>query len=443
MRASFRPFDGVDKRIFASQHKREGSFFVYGPGGPPGTASMFYDAYQAQQDFLAPFRATAGLVKAALSDTQAGPAANYWLRCMAAGADIFARAQMTHERPAYGIAPVTVAGKPAQVHEEVALDLPFGNLVHFRKEGIAQPRVLLVAPMAGHFATLLRGTVQTMLADHDVYITDWKNARDVPLSKGRFGTDEYIDHLIAFLDHIGEGVHAIAVCQPCPSILAAAAVMAQDGHRATPRSLTLMAGPVDTRISPTRVNRLANEHPLEWFADNLITSVPRRYPGAFRHVYPGFLQLSAFVAMNLSRHVRAHMDLFGHLLKGELEKADTNRRFYDEYFSVADLAAEFYLETVQKVFQEHHLARGIATYRDRKVDPSAIRKACLLTVEGERDDICGLGQTMAAHDLCSGIKPFRKKHYVQPGVGHYGVFSGSRWQTQIYPMVRNTILSAE
>jgi polyhydroxyalkanoate depolymerase len=285
--------------------------------------------------------------------------------------------------------------------------------------------------------------VQALVVDHDVYITDWKSARDVPLSEGRFGTDEYIDHLIAFFDHIGEGVHAIAVCQPCPSILAATALMAEDDHPACPRSLTLMAGPVDARISPTRVNVLANEHPLEWFATNLITSVPARYPGAYRRVYPGFLQLSAFLTMNIARHVRAHMDLFGHILKDEMDKANANRRFYDEYFSVADLAEEFYLETVQKVFQEYHLARGIATYRDRRIDPSAIRKAWLLTVEGERDDICGLGQTMAAQDLCSGIKSTRKKHYVQPGVGHYGIFSGSRWQTQIYPMVRNMIRAAD
>ena len=404
---------------------------------------MFYDAYQAQQDFLAPFRGAADLARTALSDTHAGPAANYWLRCAAAAAEIFARAQMIHERPAYNIAPVRVGGRLTEVTEEVALAMPFGNLLHFRKDGVSQPRVLLAAPMAGHFATLLRGTVQALVADHDVYITDWKSARDVPLSEGRFGTDEYIDHLIAFFDHIGEGVHAIGVCQPCPSILSAAALMAEDDHPACPRSLTLMAGPVDTRINPTRVNVLANEHPLEWFEANLITSVPRRYPGAFRHVYPGFLQLSAFLTMNIARHVRAHIDLFGHILKGEMDKADANRRFYDEYFSVADLAAEFYLETVQKVFQEHHLPRGIATYRNRKINPSAIRKTSLLTVEGERDDICGLGQTMAAQDLCNSIKPFRKKHYVQPGVGHYGVFSGTRWQRQIYPMVRNTILAAE
>jgi poly(3-hydroxybutyrate) depolymerase len=405
---------------------------------------MLYDVYQAQQDFLAPFRAAADLVSTALGDTTLGPAANHMFRATAAGAHIFSRAQMLHTRPPYDIDQVTVAGRATPVVEEVALALPFADLVHFRKPGSAQqPRVLLAAPMAGHFPTLLRHTAQTLLADHDVYITDWKSGRDVPLSDGRFGIDEYIDHLIAFLNHIGPGGHAIAVCQPCPSLLAATALMAEDGHAATPRSVTLMAGPVDTRINPTKVNVLANEHPVDWFEKNLVTTVPRRFPGAHRRVYPGFLQLSAFMTMNLSRHVRAHMDLFSHILKGELAKADANRKFYDEYFSVADLPGEFYLETVQKIFQEHHVPRGIFEYRGRRVDTKAIRKTALLTVEGERDDICAVGQTLAAHDLCSSVKPFRKKHYVQPGVGHYGVFSGTRWQTQIYPMVRNTILSSE
>lgn len=405
---------------------------------------MLYDAYQAQQDLLAPLRAGADLFKTAFSDTRFGPTANYWWRSMAAGAEILSRAQLMHERPAYEIESVTVAGHAVPVHEEVVLAMPFGNLVHFRKEGVSgQPPILLAAPMAGHFATLLRNTVQVLLTDHDVYITDWKSGRDVPISEGRLGTDEYVDHLMAFFRHIGPGVHGMAVCQPCPSMLATVALMAEDDDPATPRSLTLMAGPVDTRINPTRVNQLANEHPIEWFEQNLITGVPARYPGAWRRVYPGFLQLSAFMTMNLARHLRAHLDLFGHILKGELDKADANRKFYDEYFSVADLPAEFYLETVAKVFQEHQLARGLATWRNRKIDPRAIRKTSLLTVEGERDDICGLGQTMAAQDLMSSVKPFRKKHYVQPGVGHYGVFSGSRWASQIYPMVRNTIIAAE
>ena len=405
---------------------------------------MLYDAYQAQQDLLAPVRASASLFSTALRATWAGPSVNRMLRSMAAAAEIVARAKMIHERPAYDLDAVDAHGQALPVEETVALALPFANLVHFRKPmGARQPRVLIVAPMAGHFPTLLRQTAQTMLADHDVYITDWKSARDVPLSAGRFGTDEYVDYLIRFLEEIGPGAHVVAVCQPCAALLVAVAAMAMDKHPAIPRSITLMAGPVDTRINPTKVNELANSKPLSWFKDKLITAVPARYDGAGRHVYPGFIQLSAFLAMNLPRHMRAHLDLFGHIVKGEDAKADANRKFYDEYFSVADLPAEFYLETVQKVFQEYHLPRGIFEYRGRVVDPGMIKNTALLTVEGERDDICALGQTLAANDLCKGIKPFRKKHYVQAGVGHYGVFSGKRWQTQIYPMVKNTILASE
>ena len=405
---------------------------------------FLYDAYQAQQDALSPLRAAADLWRACLLDTTMGPAANYFARCAGAAAEIVSRSHMIHTRPDYDIKEVPVEGRQVPVVEEDALEMPFGNLVHFRKEtNIPQPRVLLVAPMAGHFPTLLRQTAETLLRDHDVYITDWKNAREVPLAAGRFGTDEYVDYLIRFFEKIGPGGHAVAVCQPCAALTVAVSAMAESGHDATPRSMTLMAGPVDTRISPTKVNELATAKPIEWFKQNLIASVPARYAGAGRHVYPGFLQLSAFMSMNLPRHIRAHMDLFGHILKGEDTKAEANRKFYDEYFSVADLPAEFYLETVQKVFQEHHLPRGIFEYRGRKVDPAAIRRTALLTVEGERDDICSVGQTLAAHDLCKSIKPFRKKHYVQPGVGHYGVFSGTRWQTQIYPMVRNTILASE
>jgi poly(3-hydroxybutyrate) depolymerase len=405
---------------------------------------FLYDAYQIQQDVLAPFRAAAGLARASLLDTSLGPAANYFARCVGAAAEIVSRSHMIHTRPDYNILEVPVDGRPVPVIEEEALDMPFGNLVHFRKEtNLPQPRVLLVAPMAGHFPTLLRQTAETLLRDHDVYITDWKSGRDVPLSAGRFGTDEYVDYIISFLEKIGPGAHTVAVCQPCAALTVAVSAMAEAGNPATPRSMTLMAGPVDTRINPTKVNELATSKPIEWFKENLIASVPQRYPGAGRHVYPGFLQLSAFMSMNLPRHVRAHMDLFGHILKGEDTKADANRKFYDEYFSVADLPGEFYIETVQKVFQEHHLPRGIFEYHGRKVDPGAIKRTALLTVEGERDDICSIGQTLAAHELCKSIKPFRKKHYVQPGVGHYGVFSGTRWQNQIYPMVRNTILSSE
>jgi poly(3-hydroxybutyrate) depolymerase len=405
---------------------------------------MLYDAYQAQQDMLAPIRAGASLFSTALGQTWLGPQANFVLKSMSAAAEIVSRAKMIHERPPYAITQAGPDGIARPVAEEITLSLPFGDLVHFRKsQSIRQPKVLIVAPMAGHFPTLLRQTAQTMLADHDVYITDWRSARDVPLSAGRFGTDEYVDYLIRFLEEIGPGTHTVAVCQPCAALLAAVSVMAMDKNKAIPRSMTLMAGPVDTSINPTKVNELANSKSLDWFKTNLITAVPARYDGAGRHVYPGFIQLTAFMAMNLPRHMRAHLDLFGHIVKGEDTKADANRKFYDEYFSIADLPEEFYLETVQKVFQEYHLPRGIFEYRGRIVDPGAIKSTALLTVEGERDDICSLGQTLAAHDLCKGIKPYRKKHYVQAGVGHYGVFSGKRWQTQIYPMVKNTILASE
>jgi polyhydroxyalkanoate depolymerase len=405
---------------------------------------MLYDAYQAQQDMLAPIRAGASLFSTALSQTWLGPQANFVLKSMSAAAEIVSRSKMIHERPPYSIGMVAPDGRYLPIQEEITLSLPFGDLMHFRKPvPVRQPKVLIVAPMAGHFPTLLRQTAQTMLADHDVYITDWRSARDVPLSAGRFGTDEYIDYLIRFLEEIGPGAHTVAVCQPCAALTAAVSVMAMNRNKATPRSMTLMAGPVDTSINPTKVNELANSKSLDWFEQNLISAVPARYAGAGRHVYPGFIQLTAFMSMNMPRHVRAHLDLFGHIVKGEDAKADANRKFYDEYFSIADLPAEFYLETVQKVFQEYHLPRGIFEYRGQVVDPGAIRTTALLTVEGERDDICSLGQTLAAHDLCKGIKPFRKKHYIQAGVGHYGVFSGKRWQTQIYPMVRNTILASE
>jgi polyhydroxyalkanoate depolymerase len=403
---------------------------------------MLYEAYQAQSDFFAPLRAWAGLTSAVFRDTCAGPSANYWMKSVSAAAEIVNRAHLIHERPPYEIDFVTVEGRDALVTEEAALETPFATLLHFKKDTTAQqPKVLIVAPMAGHFPTLLRHTVQVMLADHDVYITDWKSARDAPLSAGRFAVDDYMEHLIRFFEHVGPGAHTVAVCQPCAALLATVAVMAQADHPCAPKSMTLMAGPVDTRVNPTSVNDLATAHPIDWFEKNLIATVPGRYPGAYRRVYPGFVQLGAFMSMNLPRHVRAHIDLFDHIRKGEDDKADANRKFYDEYFSVADLPAEFYLETVRKVFQEFHLPRGLFEHRGHIVEPAAIRKTALLTVEGERDDICSVGQTVAAHDLCSSIKPFRKKHYVQPGAGHYGVFSGKRWETQIYPIVRNHILA--
>ena len=402
---------------------------------------MLYAAYQAQSDLINPARMMAQAALTALgAKAMMGQAVD--IRAAAAAYEMIARAGLTHERPSYEIDSVRTGNHDAAVTEEIALSLPFGSLLRFRKDTNAvQAKVLVVAPMSGHFATLLRNTVATLLRDHDVYITDWHNARDVSLEAGAFGYDDYVDTLISFIEKLGPDTHVVAVCQPCVQVLTAAAVMAQAGSPVQPRSMTLMAGPVDTRINPTAVNKLANDKPIEWFRKNLIATVPSRYPGAGRKVYPGFIQLGAFLAMNLQRHVNAHIDLFTHLATGETESAATIKKFYDEYFAVLDLPAEFYLETVQWIFQEARLAARTLTYRGEKVDCSAIRKTALLTVEGERDDICALGQTSAAHDLCSGLKPFRKRHHMQAGVGHYGVFSGRKWDGQIYPIVRNMILA--
>jgi poly(3-hydroxybutyrate) depolymerase len=313
-------------------------------------------------------------------------------------------------------------------------------LRRFRKAGAgAQPKVLVVAPMSGHFATLLRDTVRTVMQDHDVYVTDWLNVRDVPLAAGRFGLDEYTQHLIDFLAALGPGANVIAVCQPCVASLAAVAIMSEDDHPATPASLTLMAGPIDCRISPTAVNKLATTQPIEWFEKNLISHVPWHHAGRGRRVYPGFVQLSAFMSMNKERHANAFKAYYQHLVADEFEQAEVTRTFYEEYMAVADLSADFYLETVDQVFQRHALPKGELMFRGRKVNPAAIRRTALLTVEGERDDICAIGQTLAAQDLASSLRPYMRTHYVQPNVGHYGVFSGKRWQNHIYPVVRDVI----
>src|SRR5579871_1531481 len=403
---------------------------------------MLYQAYQAHADVMVPVRALASLAASRIGPSfteNLGIVRNFMAAC-----ELIARAKLTHHRPPFGIETVMVGSREVAVREEVTQLRPFGTLLHFRKEiDIAQPRVLLVAPLSGHFATLLRATVSTMLADHDVYITDWHNARDVALSHGAFGFDDFIQHLIDFLAAIGPGAHLVAVCQPCVAALVATAVMAQSQHPAQPRSITLMAGPIDARVHPTKVNELANSKPISWFEQNLIATVPMRFPGAFRRVYPGFVQLAAFMSMNIERHIKAHRELFQNLRDGEIEKAKATKAFYDEYFAVLDLTAEFYLETVRLIFQEHALPRGELTWHGEKVDPSAIRKTMLFTVEGERDDICAVGQTVAAHDLCSKLRPFLKRHHMQAGVGHYGVFSGRRWESQIYPILKNVILSSE
>jgi polyhydroxyalkanoate depolymerase len=403
---------------------------------------MLYEAYQAHDDFAAPIRALADFAAGSLGRPVTSE--NIHIRRLAASYELIARCRLTHERPPFGIHTVTQGNREVEVREEAAHTTPFGTLLHFKKDSdIPQPRVLLVAPLSGHFATLLRGTVRTMLPEHDVYITDWHNGRGISIWQGRFDFEAFIDHIIRFIEIMGPGTHVIAVCQPCPAVLAAVAVMAEAGHQAQPRSLTLMAGPIDTRVNPTRVNELALKHPIDWFERNLVTSVPLRYPGALRLVYPGFLQLAAFMSMNIDRHWKAHNDLFDHLVNGEHEKAQAIASFYDEYFAVMDLPAEFYLQTVRLVFQEHALPRGLMEWHGKRVDPSAIRRTALFTVEGERDDICSVGQTVAAHDLCSRLRPYLKRHHMQAGVGHYGVFNGGRWSGHIYPLVKNLILASD
>jgi poly(3-hydroxybutyrate) depolymerase len=367
------------------------------------------------------------------------------VRKLAAAWEVFSRLRLTHRRPSFGIDSVRVGERDVPVREVAVHRAPFCTLQRFVRDDLGEgrdplrPTVLIVAPLSGHFATLLNDTARTMLADQDVYITDWHNAREVPLSAGRFGLDEYVEQVIACIEVLGPGTHLVAVCQPCVPTLAAVALMAQREHPAQPRSMTLMAGPVDCRVNPTRVNQLATDKPLQWFETNLISRVPWRYPGAMRRVYPGFLQLTAFMSMNLERHIQAFRELYAQLHQGEHASAAVTQRFYDEYFAVNDLPAEFYLETVRRVFQDYALAKGELCVRGERVEPAAIRRTALFTVEGERDDICSIGQTVAAHDLCSGIRPYMKSHHVQLGVGHYGVFSGRRWQQQIYPRVREMI----
>jgi polyhydroxyalkanoate depolymerase len=405
---------------------------------------MLYQAYQAHSDIMVPVRALAGMTSRTLGQKLNGSLRPSALSNLTAAYELIARAGLTHSRPAYDIASVTVGNREVVVTEEAADATPFGTLLHFKKDvEQAQPRVLLIAPLSGHFATLLRATVRTMLPEHDVYITDWHNARDVGTERGRFGFDEYIGHLIRFIETIGPGAHIVAVCQPCVAALVAASVMAQSDNPAQPRSMTLMAGPIDTRVNPTKVNELAKSKPIEWFEKNLIASVPHRYGGGGRRVYPGFVQLAAFMSMNIERHIKAHQELYESLARGEEAKAAQTKAFYDEYFAVLDLTAEFYLETVRLVFQEHALPLGALTYENRKVEPAAIRRTMLFTVEGEKDDICAVGQTLAAHDLCTSLRPYRKRHHMQAGVGHYGVFSGRTWQNQIYPMVKNVILQSD
>lgn len=400
---------------------------------------MFYQFYELNHAALAPFRAAADMMRLAYANPL-NPLSHTMLgRTLTASLEIFERTTRRYGKPEFGLHETSIDGKPVSVHEKIAWKKPFCNLIHFERSLPAghglDPRILIVAPMSGHYATLLRGTVEALLPGADVYITDWIDARMVPMTEGTFDLEDYIDYVIEMLHHLGPDTHVVAVCQPSVPVLAAAAVMEAAGDPLVPASMTLMGGPIDTRINPTAVNQLAKDRPLEWFADNVVMNVPWPQPGFMRPVYPGFLQLSGFMSMNLDRHMIAHKDFFVHLVKNDGEPAEKHRDFYDEYLAVMDLTAEFYLQTVDQVFIKHALPKGELLHRGRQVDPSVIRNVALLTVEGENDDISGVGQTMAAQTICTGIPDHMRMHYLQPDVGHYGVFNGSRFRREIAPRI--------
>ena len=394
---------------------------------------------------MGPFRAAADAARLYFQNPLNPLAATPFGRSMAAAAELFERSTRRYGKPEWGIADTTFHGVRVPVVKRVAWERPFCRLIHFEKAGVKsgnghdQPKLLIVAPMSGHYATLLRGTVATMLPDHDVYITDWVDARMVPLADGSFDLDDYIDYVISILHLIGPGAHIMAVCQPSVPVLAATALMETRRDPHLPATMTLMGGPIDTRVNPTAVNTLANTHDLDWFQKNVVMKVPFPHPGFMREVYPGFLQISGFLSMNIERHMEAHHDLFNYLVEGDGDSADKHREFYDEYLAVMDLTAEFYLQTVETVFLRHALPKGEMIHRNEKVDPKAIQSVALFTVEGENDDISGLGQTKAAHDITPGIPADMKAHYMQPKVGHYGVFNGSRFRAEIAPRIADFI----
>ncbi|TVV69982.1 polyhydroxyalkanoate depolymerase [Sphingomonas solaris] len=402
---------------------------------------MLYNAFEMQRSFLAGASAFAN-AGAQWMQNPVNPLAYGAVAPMfASGLDVFAHASAPRGKPAFGLNTTLIDGRTVAVHEEIVLRKPFGQLKRFVREGVeGGPKLLIVAPMSGHFATLLRGTVERMLPGHDVYITDWRDAKLVPMAAGRFGLDEYIDYVIDFLRHIGPSTHVLAVCQPSVPSYAAAAVMSAAKDPARPASLTMMGGPIDTREAPTEVNTVATQRPHAWFEQNVIAEVPFYYPGAGRRVYPGFLQLSGFMTMNLGNHLNSHWAMFKHLVSGDGESADQSKAFYDEYRSVCDMSAEFYLETIDAVFQQHLLPKGELMYHGERVDPAAITDVAILAIEGERDDISGIGQTKAALKIATSLPDDKKKYYMAESVGHYGIFNGRRWREVIAPVVEAWII---
>ena len=403
---------------------------------------MLYDAYEVHRSWLAG-ASTLANIGAGWMQNPANPLAYSQMGPIVASAlDVFAHASAPRGKPDFDLDSTVVDGRSVRVVEEVVLRKPFGQLKHFRRQGIKDgPRLLIVAPMSGHYATLLRGTVERMLPSHDVYITDWRDAKLVPLEDGYFDLDDYVDYLIEFLEKIGPGAHMLAVCQPSVPAYAAAALMSADRNPCRPRTLTLMGGPIDTRKAPTEVNTVATQRPHSWFENNVIATVPYLYPGNGRKVYPGFLQLAGFMAMNLGNHLVSHWEMFKHLVEGDEESATATQDFYEEYRSVADMTAEFYLQTVDVVFQRHLLPKGQLTHRGRRVDPAALTDVALLAIEGERDDISGVGQTKAALDISRKLPAQMKQYYLAKGVGHYGIFHGSKWRNRIAPVVESWIAS--
>jgi poly(3-hydroxybutyrate) depolymerase len=401
---------------------------------------MLYDAYEFQRSMLAGASALANF-GAGLLNNPANPFAYFGGGpVMASALEVFAHASAPRGKPDFALDFTEIDGRRVEVHEEIVLRKPFGQLKRFVREGVeGGPKLLIVAPMSGHYATLLRGTVQRMLPVADVYITDWRDAKLVPTSEGRFDLDDYVDYVIDFLAHIGaEGAprpHMLAVCQPSVPCYAAAAVMSADNHPNRPSTLTMMGGPIDTREAPTAVNTLATERPYSWFEHNVIATVPMTYAGAGRKVYPGFLQLAGFMTMNLGNHLISHWEMFKHLVQGDDESADATMKFYEEYRSVCDMTAEFYLQTIATVFQTHALPKGEMLHRGRKVDPAAITDIGILAIEGERDDISGIGQTKAALTIATKLPESHKQYHLAEGVGHYGIFNGSKWRNRIAPVV--------
>ncbi|QIG79173.1 polyhydroxyalkanoate depolymerase [Stakelama tenebrarum] len=403
---------------------------------------MLYNAYEIQRQMLAGASALANF-SAGLLQNPSNPFAYFGGGPVLASAlEVFAHAAAPRGKPEFGLDHTEVNGKKVEVSEEIILRKPFGQLKRFVRKGVkGGPKLLIVAPMSGHFATLLRGTVERMLPVADVYITDWRDAKLVPMHEGRFDLDDYIDYLIEFLETIGENTHILAVCQPSVPAYAAAAVMSADKHPCRPSTLTMMGGPIDTREAPTSVNTLATERPYAWFEQNVIATVPMTYPGAGRRVYPGFLQLAGFMSMNLGSHMVSHWEMFKHLVQGDGDSAEATMSFYDEYRSVCDMTAEFYLQTIDAVFQSHALPKGELLHRGKRVDPGAITDVALLAIEGERDDISGLGQTKAALKIATSLPDAMKQYHMAKGVGHYGIFHGSKWRTRIAPVLEKWMMT--